>query len=264
MDLELKGKVAVITGASRGLGLATAQALAAEGCQVVLGARGLEGLTRAAEQISTGWRGPKVVPVTADVSTPDGVDHLIETAVVECGGIDILVNNVGIGRGGTLEQTTDADWREAFDNTLFPAIRCSQLAVPHMRQRGGGVIVIISSIYGREAGGRMTYNVVKAAEISFTKSLAQQLARDEIRRRCRAWFDPVRGRIVVEATAGGSEGNRGVHPARAAVRPFRHGPGNRQPGCVPLVAEGELGERHHRCCRRLPVQDVLGAVCGSR
>jgi 3-oxoacyl-[acyl-carrier protein] reductase len=181
MDLDLKGKVAVITGASRGLGLATAQALAAEGCHVVLGARGLEGLTRAAEKISAGWRGPKVVPVTADVSTAEGVDHLIETAVVECGGIDILVNNVGIGRGGMLEQTTDADWREAFDNTLFPAIRCSQLAVPHMRQRGGGVVVIVSSIYGREAGGRMTYNVVKAAEISFTKSLAQQLARDEIR-----------------------------------------------------------------------------------
>ncbi|HVG85584.1 MAG TPA: SDR family oxidoreductase [Vicinamibacterales bacterium] len=181
MDLELKGKVAVITGGSRGLGLATAQALAGEGCTVVLGARHLEGLTRAAEQIGSRWRGPKVVPVTCDVSTPAGVDHLIETAVVECGGIDILVNNVGIGRGGTLEQTTDADWREAFDSTLFPAIRCSQLTAPHMRQRGGGVIVIISSIYGREAGGRMTYNVVKAAEISLTKAMAQQLARDQIR-----------------------------------------------------------------------------------
>jgi 3-oxoacyl-[acyl-carrier protein] reductase len=181
MDLELKGKVAVVTGASRGLGLAAAQALAAEGCHVVLAARGLDALMRAAETIKSGWRGPKIVPVTADVSTPDGVDHLMETAVVECGGIDILVNNVGLGRGGSIEQTTDAEWREAVDNTLFPAIRCSQLAVPHLRQRGGGVIVIVSSIYGREAGGRMTYNVVKAAEISLTKSLAQQLAKDEIR-----------------------------------------------------------------------------------
>jgi 3-oxoacyl-[acyl-carrier protein] reductase len=181
MDLDLKGKVAVITGGSRGLGFACAQSLAAEGCHIVVGARGLDGVTRAAEKLKSGWRGPKIVAVTADVSTPEGVDHLIETAVVECGGIDILVNNVGLGRGGTLEQTSDADWREAFDHTLFPAIRCSQLAAPHMRQRGGGVIVIISSIYGREAGGRMTYNVVKAAEISLTKSLAQQLARDEIR-----------------------------------------------------------------------------------
>jgi 3-oxoacyl-[acyl-carrier protein] reductase len=182
MDLGLNGKVAVITGGSRGLGLATAQGLAAEGCSVVIAARGAEALERAAVQIRKGAaRGARVIPVAGDVSTPAGVDHLIETAVVECGGIDVLVNNVGLGRGGTLEKTTDDDWREAFDHTLFPAIRCSQLAVPHMRHRGGGTIVIISSIYGREAGGRMTYNAVKAAEISLTKSLAQQLARDEIR-----------------------------------------------------------------------------------
>jgi 3-oxoacyl-[acyl-carrier protein] reductase len=182
MDLGLSGKVAVITGASRGLGFATAQALAGEGCTVVMAARGLDALDKAADKLRSRWgRGSKVVPVACDVSTPDGVDHLMETAVVECGGIDILVNNVGIGRGGTLEQTSDADWREAFDNTLFPAIRCSQLAVPHMRHRGGGVIAIVSSIYGREAGGRMTYNVVKAAEISLTKSLALQLAKDGIR-----------------------------------------------------------------------------------
>ncbi len=182
MDLDLRNKVAVITGASRGLGFAAAQALAAEGCDVVIAARRLEGLTRAAAQIEQSHvRAGRVVPVTCDVSTQEGVDHLIETAVVELGGIDILVNNVGLGRGGSLEQTSDEEWREAFDQTLFPAVRCSRLAVPHMRQRGGGVIVIVSSIYGRESGGRMTYNAVKAAEISLTKSLAQQLARDEIR-----------------------------------------------------------------------------------
>jgi 3-oxoacyl-[acyl-carrier protein] reductase len=182
MDLGLSGKVAVVTGGSRGLGLAAAQALAGEGCRVVIGARGLTQLNQAADQIrARHGRGTKVVAVTCDVSTPEGVDHLIETAVVECGGVDVLVNNVGLARGGTLEHTTDVDWREAFDHTLFPAIRCSQLVVPHMRHRGGGVIIIISSIFGREAGGRMTYNLVKAAEISLTKSLAQQLARDEIR-----------------------------------------------------------------------------------
>ncbi len=72
-------------------------------------------------------------------------------------------------------------WDEAFDQTLYPAIRASRAAVPHLRRRGGGAIVIISSIFGREAGGRMTYNVVKAAEISLGKSLAQQLAVDGIR-----------------------------------------------------------------------------------
>jgi 3-oxoacyl-[acyl-carrier protein] reductase len=182
MDLGLVGKVAVITGGSRGLGFAAAQALVAEGAHVVIGARGEGPLMDAARDLkSRATRSARVVPVVCDVSTPEGADHLIETATVECDGVDILVNNVGLGRGSSLESTTDAEWREAFDHTLFPAIRCSQLAVPQMRHRGGGAIIIVSSIFGREAGGRMTYNVVKAAEISLTKALAQQLARDQIR-----------------------------------------------------------------------------------
>ena len=97
------------------------------------------------------------------------------------GRIDVLVNNVGLAKGADIEATTDADWQEAFDQTLFPAIRMTRLAVPHIRKQGGGAIVIVSSIFGRESGGRMTYNAVKAAEISLTKSLAQQLAKDQIR-----------------------------------------------------------------------------------
>ncbi|MGH9174708.1 MAG: SDR family NAD(P)-dependent oxidoreductase, partial [Vicinamibacterales bacterium] len=83
--------------------------------------------------------------------------------------------------GGSLEDTSDQVWQEALDQTLYPAIRASRAATPHLRRRGGGTILIISSIFGREAGGRMTYNVVKAAEISLGKALAQQLARDSIR-----------------------------------------------------------------------------------
>ena len=77
--------------------------------------------------------------------------------------------------------TPDAAWQEAFDQTLFPAVRTSRLVVPHMQRRGGGAIVIIASIFGREAGGRMVYNAVKAAEISLAKSMAQQLASSNIR-----------------------------------------------------------------------------------
>jgi 3-oxoacyl-[acyl-carrier protein] reductase len=77
--------------------------------------------------------------------------------------------------------TSDADWQSALDQTLFPAIRMSRLAVPHLRAAGGGVVLMIASIFGREAGGRMTYNAVKAAEIGLAKSMAQQLARDNIR-----------------------------------------------------------------------------------
>jgi 3-oxoacyl-[acyl-carrier protein] reductase len=119
--------------------------------------------------------------VAADVSTESGVKRVVDTAVKQFGRLDVIVNNVGLGRGADLEGTTDADWQEAFDQTLFPAIRMSRAAVPHLRRQGGGAIVIVSSIFGREAGGRMTYNAVKAAEISLAKSLAQQLAKDQIR-----------------------------------------------------------------------------------
>ena len=181
MDLQLAGKVAIVTGSSRGLGLASAGALAAEGCHVVVCARGEERLRQAAGELqSAAAAGARIVPVVADVSTEAGAARVIEAAAA-LGGIDVLVNNIGIARGGDLEATTDADWQEAFDQTLFPAVRCSRLAAPHLRRRGGGAIVIVSSIFGREAGGRMTYNAVKAAEISLCKSLAQQLATDRIR-----------------------------------------------------------------------------------
>lgn len=182
MDLQLQGKTAVVTGGSRGLGRAAAEALVAEGCSVVVAARGAEALARTCAHLSQIAVGEaRVVPVACDLSTPEGAAQVIEAAVRDTGRLDVLVNNIGLGRGGTIEQTTDAEWHEAFDQTLFPAVRCSRLAVPHLRAQGGGAIIIVSSIYGREAGGRMTYNAVKAAEISLTKSMAQQLAPDQIR-----------------------------------------------------------------------------------
>jgi 3-oxoacyl-[acyl-carrier protein] reductase len=182
MDLGLTGKVAIVTGGSRGLGLAAAKALSAEGAHVVICARGEEQLQRAVNEVlaqSTG--GARALTVTADVSTPAGVDAVIEFTIKSLGRLDIVINNVGLGRGADLEGTSDGEWQEAFDQTLFPAIRMSRAALPHLRTQTGGAIVIVSSIFGREAGGRMTYNAVKAAEISLTKSLAQQLAKDQIR-----------------------------------------------------------------------------------
>lgn len=182
MDLQLRGKVALVTGSSRGLGYASARALAAEGAHVVLSARGTARLEDAAREIAaTAAHGAEVLAVTADVSTAAGAESLVSAAVARFGGIDILVNNVGLARGGDIEATADAEWLEALDQTLFPTIRVTRLSVPHMRSRGGGVVVIIASIWGREGGGRMTYNAVKAAEISLGKSLAQQLAKDAIR-----------------------------------------------------------------------------------
>jgi 3-oxoacyl-[acyl-carrier protein] reductase len=182
MDLGLHGKVAIVTGSSRGLGLASARALVAEGCHVCISARGEETLADAAlglASASTG--GAEVLAVAADLATAAGIAQVVDATIGRFGGVDVLVNNVALARGGDVLATSDDDWQEAFDQTLFPAIRASRLVVPSMRARGGGAIVIVASIFGREAGGRMTYNAVKAAEISLAKSLAQQLARDNIR-----------------------------------------------------------------------------------
>lgn len=182
MDLGLRDRVAVVTGSSRGLGLAIARTLASEGCVVCLCGRTESTLAQARRDVAIRAVGDeRVIAIAADVSTPDGVKSVIDGTIAAFGGIDILVNNVGLARGATITDTSDAEWQEAFDQTLFPAIRASRLAVPHMKQRGGGSIIIIASVFGREAGGRMTYNAVKAAEISLAKSLAQELASSNVR-----------------------------------------------------------------------------------
>src|ERR1700724_3315391 len=187
MNLGLTGRSAIVTGSSRGLGLASAAALVAERCCVTVCARDEAALTEAASRLRSVAppavlaRADPVLAIAADVSLAEGVERVVSRTAETFGGLDILVNNVGLARGTTIVDTSDAEWREAFDQTLFPAIRASRLAVPPMRRRGGGSIVMIASIWGRESGGRMTYNAVKAAEISLAKSLAQQLARDNIR-----------------------------------------------------------------------------------
>jgi 3-oxoacyl-[acyl-carrier protein] reductase len=190
LDLQLEGKAAIVTGSSRGLGLASARALAVEGCHVCLCSRGSDDLERAAAELrtvqgsnpgtGTGGR-PPVIAVTADLSTADGAQKVVEATLEAFGAIDILVNNVGTAKGTDIVNTDDGEWQEALDQTLYPAIRMSRLVVPHMRTRGGGSIVMIASIWGRESGGRMVYNAVKAAEISLAKAMAQQLAGDGIR-----------------------------------------------------------------------------------
>jgi 3-oxoacyl-[acyl-carrier protein] reductase len=138
-------------------------------------ARGQEALERAAADV------PGAIAVAADLSTPEGAAKIVDAALEAFGAIDILINNVATAKGSDIVNTADGEWQDAFDQTLYPAIRMSRLVVPHMRQRGGGVIIMIASIWGRESGGRMVYNAVKAAEISLAKAMAQQLAKDNIR-----------------------------------------------------------------------------------
>jgi 3-oxoacyl-[acyl-carrier protein] reductase len=182
MDLELTGKIAIITGSTKGLGLACASALLQEGCSVTICARGEEGIVSAVSHLrEIPGASDRLLAIQADVATDKGVADVVIRTVETFGGLDILINNVGLGQGAGIVDTPDTQWQEALDQTLFPAIRASRMAVPHMRKRGGGSIVMIASIWGRESGGRMTYNAVKAAQISLAKSMAQQLAKDNIR-----------------------------------------------------------------------------------
>lgn len=178
MDLELRGKVAIVTGSSRGIGRAIALALAGEGCRVVLCARTAPPLEAA---VADARRRGEATGVVCDVTTPDGVAALVAGARAAFGGVDILVNNVGGSGQRDFHDVDDADLAAALERNLWPAFRCSRAVVPDMAARGGGAIVHITSIWGREAGGAPGYNVAKAAEMSLAKAMARDLARDHIR-----------------------------------------------------------------------------------
>jgi 3-oxoacyl-[acyl-carrier protein] reductase len=179
MDLGLKGKVAMVTGASRGLGRAMAAALAEEGVRLSLCARGADALNSFAGELES--QGSHVIAYPADVADRAAIEKWRDATVEEFGGIDILINNAGGAKVGTLAQVDDAEWQAAFDLNFFSAVRLARLCAPKMAERGGGAIINISSIYGREAGGPLSYNTSKAAMISFTKGLARELAPKGIR-----------------------------------------------------------------------------------
>ena len=181
MDLELRGKVAAVTGGSRGIGRAIALKLASEGCAVAIGARGEEALNAVAQEITAA--GGTALAVACDLATRDGAARLIDGAVERFGGLDVVVNNVGGSAPANkpFMETTAEDWQGVVALNLYSAIEASRLAVPHLRRRGGGAILIISSVYGRESGGYTGYNAVKSALNSLAKSLSRELAPDKVR-----------------------------------------------------------------------------------
>ena len=178
MDLGLDGKIALVTGSSRGIGRGIATRLSKEGAHVVLCARGADDLDAAVRAMP----GPgRAVAVAADVTSAEGAAAVVATAVEQLGGLDIVVNNVG-GSGAKAFDDMDADdLQTVLGKNLFPALNVSRAALPVLRGRGGGVIALIASIWGREGGGGPSYNVAKAAEISLAKAMARDLAADRIR-----------------------------------------------------------------------------------
>jgi 3-oxoacyl-[acyl-carrier protein] reductase len=175
MDLGLKNKVAIVTGGSRGIGRAIALGLAAEGCDVAICARDEAKLRETEAELTA--LGARAFAMPADVTDSAAIDAFIERTASQMGGIDILVNNAGGSRPGD----DDDAWQGVIELNLMAAVRASRAVVPHMRARGGGAIVNITSIWGREGGGAPTYNAAKAAMTSHAKNLGLQLAGEGIR-----------------------------------------------------------------------------------
>ncbi|MFJ9611550.1 oxidoreductase [Kitasatospora sp. NPDC101176] len=170
MDLHLSGKVAVVTGASKGIGLAVTQALAAEGVNVVAAARGITGpLTDLA---------PRVHPVSVDLTTADGPASAVEEAVSRFGGLDLLVNNVGAvhPRLGGLRSVTDDDWIRGLTINFLAAVRTTRAALPHLVERGNASIVAVSSVNAFLPDPTIIdYCAAKAALTNFCKSLSKEV-----------------------------------------------------------------------------------------
>jgi len=182
MDLQLAGKVALITGSSRGIGLATAKALAAEGCRLMLSARSAEPLAAAATALRTS--GVDVAAHPADVSKPEEAAGLVQAAVTAFGGMDVLINNVGGGGGGArIADSTDDDWRSAMERNLIQTVRMMRLTLPHMQGRTGAAVINVASISGWSPQLAMSgqYGAAKAALIFDTERWALEFVPHGIR-----------------------------------------------------------------------------------
>jgi NAD(P)-dependent dehydrogenase (short-subunit alcohol dehydrogenase family) len=178
MELGLKGKAAVITGGSVGIGLAIAEGLAAEGVDLLLSARDGARLTREAARVAAAY-GVRVETVAGDVGSPEACDAIVAAAEAA---FDILINNAGTGSNETIMEAPDSKWDAYWNLHVMAAVRLARGLVPGMKRRGGGVILHNASICASQPlGYEPIYNVTKAALVMFSKNLANEVVRDNIR-----------------------------------------------------------------------------------
>ncbi|MEH6949554.1 SDR family NAD(P)-dependent oxidoreductase [Bacillus sp. JJ634] len=170
MDLQLQGKNILITGGSKGIGKAIAQAFVLEGANVSIAARGIESLQKTKEEF-----GGNVSIFQADILKADEREKLMQSFIKQNGTIDVLINNAGGSNGGKAIDTEMDVFYEALELNYFSAVHLSKLATEHMKTSRSGSIINITSIFGRESGGKVTYNNAKSALISFTKSFADEV-----------------------------------------------------------------------------------------
>jgi 3-oxoacyl-[acyl-carrier protein] reductase len=182
MELGLGGRRALITGASKGIGAATAAALAAEGVAVALVARSEDGLAARCAEIAAA--GGTAVPIVADLSDPGAPAAAVEQAVAALGGLEILVNNVGASPNGTVEQVDDETWQASLDLKLLGYVRAMRAAGPHLRAAGrerGPVIVNVLGLQGIQASAGYVLACINTALVHVSRSAAEHYAADGIR-----------------------------------------------------------------------------------
>ncbi len=184
MDLSLEGKVAIVTGGSKGIGRATALALAQEGVDVAICARGMEDLEGAAAEIRS-KTARKALAVQADMGDPEDIKNLVAATVAELGGVDILINNAVNSTAAPFMELADEDWMNHINVKIMGYVRCCREVIPHMQKRGGGRIINIGGMAARQANTLANSNgVTNAAVSNMAKNLSDAFASDGILVNC--------------------------------------------------------------------------------
>jgi 3-oxoacyl-[acyl-carrier protein] reductase len=240
MDLELEGKVCVVTGASQGIGLETARRLSDEGANVLMVARDAGRLAAAADEIGAEY-------VAADVTDPDADERIVATCAEQMGGIDVLVNNAGTSFARPLHELTDADWQGQWELHVMAPMRLMRAAAPRMAEGGGGRIVNVTSSAGKRPSlTNAAYSVTKAAQLSLSRVFADTFASDG---------------VLVNAVAPGPVssplwlGSGGLAEQTGAVRGLTRDEAlQAQAEKVPLGRFAEPGE----------IADVVAFLCSAR